>query len=69
MKKIKKYSRTGTERSSELSRKIESLGGSGGAAYRSSASKRPDILKNRVPGRGGGKQGVSGDRHCHGVEI
>ena len=45
MKKIKKHSRTGTERGSELDRMLERIGGSGGAAYRSSRSKRPDILK------------------------
>ena len=45
MKKTKKYSRTGTERGSELDRTLERIGGSGGAAFRSSRSKRPDILK------------------------
>ena len=45
MRKIKKHQRTGTERSSELDRMINRIGGSGGAAYRSSRSTRPDILK------------------------
>jgi len=45
MKKVKKHSRTGTERSSSVDQVIERIGGSGGAAYRSSRAKRPDILK------------------------
>jgi hypothetical protein len=45
MKKVKKHSRTGTERSSSVDQVIERMGGPGGAAYRSSRAKRPDILK------------------------
>jgi hypothetical protein len=40
--KLKKYSRTATETNADI---FERIGGSGGAAYRSTKSKRPDILK------------------------
>ena len=40
--KQKKFSRTATETNADI---MERIGGSGGAAYRSSKSKRPDILK------------------------
>ena len=40
--KQKKFSRTATETNADI---LERIGGSGGAAYRSSRSKRPDILK------------------------
>ena len=40
MKKIKKHSRTGTERGSSIDQMIEKLGGSGGGAKYASGSKR-----------------------------
>jgi hypothetical protein len=40
--KQKKFSRTATETNADI---LERIGGSGGAAYRSSRAKRPDILK------------------------
>jgi len=39
--KQKKFSRTATETNADI---LERIGGSGGAAYRSSRSKRPDII-------------------------
>ena len=40
--KQRKFSRTATETNADI---LERIGGSGGAAYRSSRSKRPDIIK------------------------
>jgi hypothetical protein len=40
--KQKKFSRTATETNADI---LERIGGSGGAAYRSSRSKRPNIIK------------------------
>jgi len=46
--KQKKFSRTATETNADI---LERIGGSGGAAYRSSKAKRPDILKLKKKAR------------------